>query len=84
MPRLEASALGLHSFRFAFLGLAGSAGALLAKANDLLFAVVAGLNDVRLLGMIGRAARLVASHAIFVDALGHFFRAARMLSTMLG
>ena len=84
MPRLEAGALALHAIRFTFLRLAGGAGALLTKADDPLFAVVARLHDVRLLGVVRRAARLVASHTVFVDAVSHFFRAARKLSTILG
>ena len=84
MPRLEAGALRLHPIRFAFLGLAGGLGALFTKANDLLFAVITGFDNVRLLGVVRRAARLVASHRILVDAVSHFFRAARILSTMLG
>ena len=84
MPRLEAGALGLHPIRFAFLGFAGGLGALLPKAFDLLLPIVARLHDVRLGGVAWRAARLVASHRLFIHALAHFLRAARMLSTILG
>ena len=84
MPRLERRALGLHPIALALFGLAGGLGALLPKADDFLFAVIARLHDVRLLRVVRRAARLVASHAVFVGAAAHFFRAARILSTMLG
>jgi hypothetical protein len=39
---------------------------------------------VRLGGMARRAARLVERQAILIDELGHFFLAARMLSTRFG
>ena len=63
-------------------GVVGST--LLAKADNFLFTIVARFDDVRFLRMAGCAARFVAGQTILVNTLGHFFLAARMLSTRLG
>lgn len=84
MARLEAGPLLLHPVGLASLRLARRLGALLAKADDLFPTIHLGLYNVRLGGMARRAARLVERQAILIDELGHFFLAARMLSTRFG
>ena len=81
MAGLEGCALLLHGLGLALLGLACRAGTLLAEADDLLAAVDAGLDHMRLGRVARRAAWLVEREAVFVD---HFFLAALMLSTKLG
>lgn len=62
MARFERRPLVLHGLRLARLGLARSLGTLLSKADHLLGAIVAGLDDVRLGWMRWRALRSVARH----------------------